>query len=1162
MKHFLLCLLLLLGADYLSATHFMGGSITYEQISPCVYRIYTTTYLDCGASIAIVGPGNNPASPFGISMQAVVCQGTASAPVQIGAGPTHIHYIEVTPVCPSTAPPALTQCDGTNPGAPLRGVAESKYYYDYDFCNTNCTEFIIGHSNCCRNPYTTFTLQGGQDMHYSTHMTLGNSSPVFDEEPQLYICLGDTTFANFSATDPDGDSLVYELVNCYQNPGISAVYQLGYTPQQALGPYWNMNLDSHTGLLTILPNPNGSMEVGVVCMLVKEYRAGQLLASVQKEFQLTVIDCVLFPNEAPVHDTIYPLPGPGLIPNSDTFLIAPGDTLRMAVGFRDADVADSIFVEAVAPDLANFTWTPSAGNPSLGVLEWIADSSFLGLTVPVLFFAKDNHCPKPIQTLFTAKVKMVPFGLTGIIIPAACGDSIGLIDLHISGGTPPFSVLWSSGETTADIDSLLPGLYQVTVTDAAGLQRTGDFVVPGLDFILNANMVSPTCTYGNDGWIEIAPQSPNGPFTYLWSNGQTTDSATNLSPGLQSVLVEDNTGCVNQWVGNLLPSDSCHVYVSGTVYHDANANCMMDPGESPFSFVLVDINPGGAVMTDSLGNYQFELDTGAYTLSISNNTLANIICPPSSTHNLVFDEYEDDTTGIDFGLDLPPSQDFGLFYSIPYPGLVGAIRSHRFFIRNYGNAADDAIISLQIDLLEKLETNPVYPMISADSSLGLFRWLIPPINAGNSQMITINTRVKTIAHIGDTLYSEAVVFPSGGDNNLSNNRDSLAREILAPYDPNDMLVSPKGQLAQGYISSDDSVLTYTVRFQNVGNAPAQLVVIRDTIDSDLDALQFQPLGYSFPYLLQVEADSILVFSFPAINLPDSASDPAGSQGFVQYSLPHRGTLAPFTEITNRAAIYFDYNAPIITNTVLNTIYLFPEVGIREDTLCSGGLLFAELSVPGVAPYDFVWSTGDQGTALPIGAFGTVANATGWYSLTVTDSNGFETTDSVYTIVSAQSPTAAFSVTQGGLDITLANLSQDGLSYQWDFGDGASSQDSLPNHVYAASGLYTLRLIVTNACGSDTISQTLSVIATALEEEFRRSVKLMPNPFETATELHFSNPNQKKYDLYIYDLSGKLVRSYYDNRETRFVIKRAELSAGMYLYQLIGESSCTGKFMIK
>lgn len=1159
MKQLFLSLFLLLSADYVSATHFMGGSINYEHLGGCLYRVYGTIYLDCGsAGISPVLPSGAPIGSLGISI--VSTCGGSPLPTQVGSA--GIHYIEVTPICPNSGPPLLTECDGSNPAAILNGIAESKYYYDYDFCGTNCNDYLIALETCCRNPNTTLATNGGVSMRIFTEMSLNNNSAIFETEPQLYICLGDTTYADFSASDPDGDSLSYQLVSCYESVSVTSTYELGYTPQQALGPFWNISLDTHTGLLTVMPSPNGSFEVGVVCMAVEEYRAGQLIGTIHREFQITVIDCILFPNQPPQHDSIYPMVGPGLIPFTDTFLVAPGDTLRIGVSFQDQDLADSIFVYPVTADMTGFNWSPIASNPSTGLFEWVADSSFLGSTVALLFYAEDDHCPKPARTVFTAYVKMVSFGLTAIVTPATCGDSIGAIDLHISGGTPPFSVLWSSGETTIDIDSLLPGLYQVTVTDAAGLQRTGDFLVPGADFILNANVVDPTCTYGGDGWIKITPQSPNGPFGYTWSNGQSTDSAINLSPGIHSVLVQDNTGCVNQWIGNILPPDSCHVYVSGTVYHDANGNCMQDLGESPYSFVLVDVNPGGAVMTDSLGQYTLALDTGAYNLSISNNSYASVICPPAGTHNFVFDEYEDDTTGIDFGLDIAPFQDFAVYYYCSTYIIPNQLRLHNVSAHNYGNTADNGVFEIQIDPLERLETNITLPLIFADSAMGLFRWQMPLIQAGGGFLHNFRTRVVAIAHIGDTLHSNVRVLPSAGDIDLSNNEAQLKRAVLAPYDPNDILVSPKGQLAQGYISTNDSVLTYTVRFQNVGSAPAQLVVIRDTINPDLDALGFQALGFSFPYQLQIKNDSILVFSFPGINLPDSTSDPVGSQGFVQYTLPHRGTLPTGTQITNRAAIYFDFNAPIITNTALNTIYAFPEVVIREDTLCSGGLLFAELSVPGVAPYDFEWSTGDQGTGLPIGAFGTVVNATDWYSLTVTDSNGFETTDSVYLIVSAQSPTANFSVTQGGLDITLANLSQDGLSYQWEFGDGASSQDSLPNHTYAASGIYTVQLIVENACGSDTIIKTLNVIATSLEDEFERSVKLMPNPFEMATELHFNNPNRKKYDLYIYDLNGKIVRTYLNNRETSFVIKRAELSTGMYLFRLVGEPSHTGKFMIK
>ncbi len=155
--------------------------------------------------------------------------------------------------------------------------------------------------------------------------------------------------------------------------------------------------------------------------------------------------------------------------------------------------------------------------------------------------------------------------------------------------------------------------------------------------------------------------------------------------------------------------------------------------------------------------------------------------------------------------------------------------------------------------------------------------------------------------------------------------DSRCTPIIGSYDPNDKQVSPKGWDAAGSVEPG-TTLNYTVRFQNTGSDTAFFVLVADTIDTDLDLSTLQVLGASHDYILEVKEDggqSILEFNFYNIELPDSTTDLLGSQGFVTFSIdPNTTTLG--TEITNEAGIYFDFNPPIITNTVTTTLAVRPD----------------------------------------------------------------------------------------------------------------------------------------------------------------------------------------------------------------------------------------------
>jgi uncharacterized repeat protein (TIGR01451 family) len=114
----------------------------------------------------------------------------------------------------------------------------------------------------------------------------------------------------------------------------------------------------------------------------------------------------------------------------------------------------------------------------------------------------------------------------------------------------------------------------------------------------------------------------------------------------------------------------------------------------------------------------------------------------------------------------------------------------------------------------------------------------------------------------------------------------------------------------------DDWFTYTIHFQNTGNAPAFNIRLRDTLDANLDINSFEVRGYSHPAQISINGN-ILTVRFNNIMLPDSTTDYDGSMGYFQYRLKPLPNLPNGTQIENTAYIYFDYNAPIITNTTQN-----------------------------------------------------------------------------------------------------------------------------------------------------------------------------------------------------------------------------------------------------
>ncbi len=143
-------------------------------------------------------------------------------------------------------------------------------------------------------------------------------------------------------------------------------------------------------------------------------------------------------------------------------------------------------------------------------------------------------------------------------------------------------------------------------------------------------------------------------------------------------------------------------------------------------------------------------------------------------------------------------------------------------------------------------------------------------------------------------------------------------EVMTSFDPNDKQARPLGY-GPDHIVLPGSTLEYMVRFQNTGNDTAFLVVIRDTLSQDLDPATIRLQGASHPYRFDLLGGNIAQFTFENILLPDSSTNPAASSGFVEFGIRHRADIPLGTVIGNKAAIYFDYNQPVITNTVYRKI---------------------------------------------------------------------------------------------------------------------------------------------------------------------------------------------------------------------------------------------------
>lgn len=143
-------------------------------------------------------------------------------------------------------------------------------------------------------------------------------------------------------------------------------------------------------------------------------------------------------------------------------------------------------------------------------------------------------------------------------------------------------------------------------------------------------------------------------------------------------------------------------------------------------------------------------------------------------------------------------------------------------------------------------------------------------------------------------------------------------EVRASCDPNDKRGFPAGYGAAHYIDRGVPI-EYMIRFQNTGNDTAFNIVVLDSLPSELDLSTLRIGTASHPFSWEWAGSGVLAFHFANIQLPDSTTNEPASHGFVQFGIMPKTTLPNGTEVRNRAAIYFDYNAPVYTEYARHTV---------------------------------------------------------------------------------------------------------------------------------------------------------------------------------------------------------------------------------------------------
>ncbi len=517
----------------------------------------------------------------------------------------------------------------------------------------------------------------------------------------------------------------------------------------------------------------------------------------------------------------------------------------------------------------------------------------------------------------------------------ACGATDGSLQAYGYGGSGVYTYTWSGSASTGSLlSSVGAGTYTVTVHDQTGCSASATTTLYGQAAYGVQLQSTPTAcdTTLHTGTATAVVQGTGGtpPYTFTWyewyvgsSNILGTGQSITGLPYQSSVAVQvqDANGCIPQssydsvYIG-LDPS--CYDHITGYLYNDANGNCTRDAGETAITGAYVVTSGTGGYFyanPDSTGFYDVYVLPGSYTVRVQVSgwgTCVASLCASSYSHS--FSVTGQTAGGNDFGINLG-AQTFDLGV---HPGCSASIPggTKEYWIYYYNNgltSASGTVLSFVHDAnLTLVSTTPASS--SYDNATHTLTWSLGnmPAQSGWQQVRMVYSVPNTLT-LGSYLTCVAQIEPSQGDCNPIDNISSITDQVVGSHDPNEKEVYPSGPLTES-----DTVLNYTVRFQNNGNAPASLVVIKDTLSPNVDPASVIPGASSHPYKFSLSGTGMLTFTFENINLPDSVHDEPHSKGFVNYTVHTKPNLPIGTEVRNTANIYFDFNPAIVTNTTVNT----------------------------------------------------------------------------------------------------------------------------------------------------------------------------------------------------------------------------------------------------
>lgn len=280
----------ILSSAWLQATHIIGGSMSYNSLGNQAYEIRLEVIRDC--------IGANATATFDDPANVGIYDEFGSLQIQLGQFGQLWMDLDLTTIDTISLPSETEVCDYSG-----QVCVERAMYIDTIFLPTSNMNYVLSYQRCCRSLVINNIvdpLESGMTFFTTINTEVPNRSPVFNEAFPVAVYANTPFIFDAGATDPDGDSLVYELVNPIPGgtideprptpsgppPNEDIPFLLGYSLDNVLGGNYPLSINESTGEMAAIVSIVGVYQVSY---LVKEYRQGILIGSTRREFIFEVI---------------------------------------------------------------------------------------------------------------------------------------------------------------------------------------------------------------------------------------------------------------------------------------------------------------------------------------------------------------------------------------------------------------------------------------------------------------------------------------------------------------------------------------------------------------------------------------------------------------------------------------------------------------------------------------------------------------------------------------------------------------------------------------------------------------------------------------------------------------------------------------------------------